>query len=294
MISRLRRTARKAASKVWRNERWQTIATVERYHENGRVPWSDGYTEVKRRAIAAAIANPDVVARFAGRQPLPAGYGARLDERIVEFPWVLSKLPDGPARLLDAGATLNHVPILRHSRLAEKRLVFVALAPTHVDIRASVSYLYDDLRHLIVRDEVFDLVTCVSTLEHIGLDNTQLYIGDRSYAEHDLNGFASALQNMRRALKPGGRLLITVPFGRAEDHGWLQQFDLAGIERVIQAFDGELLGATYYAYAADGWQLSTAEACADARYYDYHADPSPQPDGAAAARAVCCLELRRP
>jgi SAM-dependent methyltransferase len=294
MIKQLRRTARRVASKVVRNERWETLASIERYHQNGRVPWSDGYTEVKRRAIASAIGDPLLVERFASGQPLPAGYGARLDERIVEFPWAISRLPDGPARLLDAGATLNHVPILKHPRMREKRLLFVGLSPTHVDVRSNVSYLYDDLRHLILRDAVFDLVTCVSTLEHIGLDNTQLYIGDPDYAEHDLAGYVPALQNMRRVLKPGGRLLLTVPFGQSEDHRWLQQFDRPGIERVIAAFDGELVDETYYCYAEDGWQLSTADACADARYYDYHADPTPQPDGAGAARAVCCLTLRRP
>jgi SAM-dependent methyltransferase len=294
MIRRLRRTARRVASRFVRNERWRTIAAVERYQENGRVPWSAGYTEVKRRAIAAAIGDRAVVERFASRQPLPAGFGARIDERIVEFPWVLSKLPDGPARLLDAGATLNHVPILKHPRMAEKRLLFVALAPTHVEVSPGVSYLYDDLRHLIVRDDVFDVVTCISTLEHVGLDNTQLYIGDPQYAEHDLDGYVPALHHLRRVLKPGGRLLLTVPYGRAEDHGWLQQFDGSGIERVKQAFGGQFLEETYYRYSSDGWQLAPAEACADATYYDYHADPTPQPDGAGAARAVCCLELRRP
>ena len=293
MIRRLRRAVRRVASKVVRNERWQTMAAIERYHENGRIPWSDGYAEVKRRAIAAAIADPPTIERFAVGAKLPPGYGARLDERIVEFPWVLSRLPDGPARVLDAGATLNHVPILKHRRLAQKRLVFVALAPTHVEARASISYLYDDLRHMMLRDDLFDVVTCVSTLEHIGLDNTRLYIGDPDYAEHDLAGYVPALQQMRRVLRPGGRLLLTVPFGRAEDHGWLQQFDEAGIERVVQAFDGEVVSRGYYRYSDSGWQISSAEACADARYYDFHADPGPPPDGAGAARAVCCLELRR-
>jgi SAM-dependent methyltransferase len=294
MIRCIRRTARRVASRFWRNDRWLTIAAVERYQDNGRVPWSEGYTEVKRRAIASAIGDCAVVERFAVRGQLPPGFGARIDERIVEFPWVLSKLQDGPARLLDAGATLNHVPILKHPRMAEKRLLFVALAPTHVDVRPGVSYLYDDLRDLIVRDNVFDVVTCISTLEHIGLDNTRLYICDPEYAEHDLEGYVPALHNLRRVLKPGGRLLLTVPYGRAEDHGWLQQFDAAGIERVKEAFGGTVLDETYYRYSADGWQLASAEACADAAYYDYHADPTPQPDGAGAARAVCCLELRRP
>jgi SAM-dependent methyltransferase len=282
------------ASRFWRNERWQTAASIERYHSRGQIAWSDGYTEVKRRAIAAAIDDAAIMEAFASGQRLPAGHGARLDERIVEFPWALSRLPDGPARVLDAGATLNHVPILKHARMTQKRLLFVALSPTHVEIRPSISYLYDDLRHLILRDAVFDVVTCISTLEHVGLDNTLLYVGDPEYAEHDLDGYLPALVNLRRVLKPGGRLLLSVPFGRAEDHGWLQQFDRAGVERIVTAFEGELLDERYYRYSPDGWQVSSAEACADARYFDFHADPTPQPDGAGAARAVCCLELRRP
>src|SRR5215813_3743749 len=35
---------------------------------------------------------------------IPSGYGRWLDERIVEYPWLFSRLPDGPGRLLDAGS----------------------------------------------------------------------------------------------------------------------------------------------------------------------------------------------
>ena len=43
-----------------------------------------------------------------------------------------------------------------------------------------------------------------------------------------------------------------------------------------------------------GWQRASAADCADVRYYNVHATPDTDPDGAAAARAVCCLELIRP
>jgi SAM-dependent methyltransferase len=294
MNRRLKRIARRVRSMLLPNSRTTPPTPVERYLAGGRVPWSDGYTDFRRRAISEAIADPDLMERFAAGQPLPPDYGARLDERIVEYPWVLSRLPDGPLRLLDVGATLNHVPILRHPKVADKRLLFVGLAPTHVEIKDTISYLYDDARELIVRDEVFDIATCISTLEHIGLDNTQLYVDDARYAEHDLDGYLPALADLRRVLKPDGRLILTVPFGRAEDHGWLQQFDQPGIKRIIAAFDGEVACETYYSYAQDGWQIATAESAGDARYYDIHADPTPQPDGAGAARAVCCLELVRP
>jgi hypothetical protein len=68
----------------------------------------------------------------------------------------------------------------------------------------------------------------------------------------------------------------------------------AGIRRLVEAFDGEVRSETYYRYHVDGWHLADAAACADASYFNIHATPAIELDGAAAARAVCCLELIKP
>ena len=38
---------------------------------------------------------------------LPARYGFRVDERVVEYPWLFSRFFAGEGTLLDAGSTLN-------------------------------------------------------------------------------------------------------------------------------------------------------------------------------------------
>src|SRR3989339_1099649 len=43
---------------------------------------------------------------------LGAGYGIRLDERIVEYPWLFSRLPAARGNLLDAGSALNYKYLL--------------------------------------------------------------------------------------------------------------------------------------------------------------------------------------
>jgi hypothetical protein len=48
-----------------------------------------------------------------------------------------------------------------------------------------------------------------------------------------------------------------------------------------------------YAYSAEGWQISDLETAGSAQYRDYHNDPSPVADLAAAARAVLCLSFLR-
>jgi SAM-dependent methyltransferase len=160
--------------------------------------------------------------------------------------------------------------------------------------RPGVSLVYGDLRALSLVDGSFSDVVCISTLEHVGMGQSFSYSALRPYPDASPDDALLGLREMRRVLRPGGRLLLTIPFGRREDHGWLQQFDDRGIRRLVESFDGEVRSETYYLYRADGWHLADAEACADVSYFNIHATPTIESDGAAAARAVCCLELVKP
>jgi SAM-dependent methyltransferase len=294
-VTRIQRAVHRAANNVTAAVRRLGPSPITRYIRGGRVPWSDGYSAYRLQMTLDTLADNQLMDTFRRSDRLPPDFGARLDERVIEYPWVLSRLPTGGGLLLDAGATLNYAQILAQPAVVEKQTVIVTLAPSsYMQRKATVSYLFNDLRNLLIRDAVFDAVVCISTLEHIGMNNTQLYTEDSQYAEHNLAGYQPALSELRRVLKPGGRLLLTVPFGQAEDHGWMQQFDYAGIQRIIGEFDGMIAAETYYRYSADGWQLSTANACVGVSYFDVHAAKEAAPDGAAAARAVCCLELLRP
>src|SRR5213075_2022899 len=125
-----------------------------------------------------------------------------------EYPWVLSRLTNGPERLLDAGSTLNYPYLLDLPIVAAKTIVILTLATAHLEARPNVSYLFDDLRDTLLRDGIFDTIVCISTLEHIGLDNTRLYTADGRYAERDLSGFRPAIVELRRMLAPDGRFLL--------------------------------------------------------------------------------------
>lgn len=209
------------------------------------------------------------------------GHGPGMDERVVEYPWVYARLGSG-ARLLDVGSTLNaefHVGLLRQ-RYAE----VVFLNPFRDDgYRASddgITYVVSDIRSHSLEPGSFDLVTCLSTLEHVACDNSR-YGGTASRAatrEEARAERARAMREMRRLLRPGGRLLLTVPFGRYEDHGWFVQLDAAELEDAIRAFG--MGRVDRQAYRLDGsWRVAEAAECADLRY------------GAPAAAAVACAEL---
>ena len=94
----------------------------------------------------------------------PAG----TDERVVEIPWVLSRLRSS-GRVLEVGYAFAEPAYLGGLLRAGVELVGVDLATREVDGMETVQA---DVRALPFPERSFDQVLLVSTLEHIGADNT--------------------------------------------------------------------------------------------------------------------------
>ncbi|MDQ5893732.1 MAG: methyltransferase 11 protein, partial [Patescibacteria group bacterium] len=58
--------------------------------------------------IKTVISDSKTLEVFKTRGTLPEKYCFGLDERVIEFPWLISQMPDRPIDILDAGSTLNH------------------------------------------------------------------------------------------------------------------------------------------------------------------------------------------
>jgi len=239
------------------------------------------------RTVRRSLADPQFLAAVRSGGSLPDGYGKRLDERVVEFPWLLSMTPSGT--VLDAGSTLNHAHVLDAFLPGLDALHIATLEPELFAFpERRVSYTFCDLRDLPFRDDLFDAVVSSSTLEHVGMDNERYGVPVPRAADPDAE-LDRALEELRRVLRPGGRMLLTVPYGRAEDHGWARQFDRAGIDRMVRAARAGTAQIAVFAYSAAGWQASDLDSAGQARFRDDARDTVD--DGAAAARAVACLAL---
>lgn len=265
---------------------------VEKYLKSGRIPWSPGYKQYRYGQLSAIPANAQLLEAFGRNEPLPPGYGVGLDERIVEYPWLLSRLRDSEGLLLDGGSVLNYPFLLDAPQLSGKRVVIMTLAPeSTIEKRQNVSYVFGDLRDTIFRDEIFDVIVSVSTLEHVGMDNAMLYTADGRHKESSPDDYVRVIQEFRRVLKPGGRFLMTVPFGKSQNLGWLCQFDAERLKQAIAAFGPGLVATTFYKYGPQGWSVSDEASCRECEYFDVHSAARPADDLAAAARAVVCLEF---
>ncbi len=269
----------------------------------GRVPWSRGYSQYKARFLRRAMANDDLLHRFRHKEALPVAYGVGLDERCIEYPWLLSHLSSEEELLLDAGSILNLDYVIEHPCFAKKEIHILTLAPEPDCFwKKGISYVYADLRNIPIRDSYYDSVICLSTLEHIGRDNT-LYTGTPSAQGHSPDDLLTTIAELRRVLKPGGTLFLSVPFGRYGHFDTFQQFDRKLLSRAIEAFNSiEEPSEDFYRYSPAGWQIAKAEDCADCQYVQRLAAPRGQTalfrrhsrvekDRAAAARAVACIRL---
>lgn len=192
-------------------------------------------------------------------RPRELGAPASSDERAIEIPWCLARY-DGEGRVLDLGYAFAEPAYLAGlTGLDADELVGVDLAEADVPgLRPVVA----DVRELPFTDGSFDLVLCVSTLEHVGRDNA-VYAVD---APRDESGDEAALRELHRVLADDGRLLVSVPTGEQDDQGWQVQRppdDWIGLfERCgFLVFEDEL-----YLHGEDGWRSATPAEVRGAAY----------------------------
>ena len=69
------------------------------------------------------------------------------------------------------------------------------------------------------------------------MDNTMYMNKKTSLSGKNKTDFLSAIKEIKRVLKPGGRFYCTFPFGEYEDHGWFQQFDSDLGDKLIIEFN---------------------------------------------------------
>lgn len=184
---------------------------------------------------------------------------ASSDERAIEIPWCLARY-DGEPRVLDVGYAFAEPAYLAGLvALGAADLAGADLARTDVP---GLRPVVGDVRTLPLDDAVFELILCISTLEHVGRDN-EVYDVD---APREEEGDEAALRELHRVLTRDGRLLVSVPTGERDDQGWQLQRTpedwIAVFERAgFLVFEDEL-----YVRDPDGWRTATLDEARVARY----------------------------
>jgi O-antigen chain-terminating methyltransferase len=225
------------------------------------------------RALDDAVATA-FHARLTNERPRNLTAPPGNDERPIEIAWTLARYR-AEARVLDVGY-VNAEPAYKEALVAA-----APWNPKGIDLVEGEVPGFDglvgDLRAMPFGTGSFDVVFCISTLEHVGKDNSVYGAGH----ERDPEGIPQALGELRRVVGRRGRLLLSVPAGADEDHEWFVQrrpeawrelFARAGLD----VFEHEL-----YELFDEGWR-SVERVSEDLGY----GERGP------GASAVLCAELR--
>ena len=112
-----------------------------------------------------------------------------MNERSVEISIVMKMVNENKGkRILEIGNVLSNYMNVSHDIIDKYEKASNVINQDVVDFKS---------------DEKYDLIVSISTLEHVGWDEKP----------RDDKKIPKALENLRNFLKPGGTMIVTLPFG---------------------------------------------------------------------------------
>jgi SAM-dependent methyltransferase len=131
-------------------------------------------------------------------------------DRHIEWSWLAAHMPAAPVngggRLLEFGPGDSWIGWIGVHKGYDVTAVDMEEAPRPY-VEPRLKYIYGDFLNVPLPDEHFDVVLNCSAVEHVGLS------GRYGIVDADTNGDLHAMAKMRRHMKPGGVMLLTVPVG---------------------------------------------------------------------------------
>jgi len=207
----------------------------------GALNWAegpDGYA-----AQAGVWFNPPVPVEHR-----PGGAGVLLvNERIVEQPFVFANVGAAPQRIVDVGGAESTVALSLASLGHDVTVVDPRGYPVaHPSLTVAAVRLEDH-----EPSGAYDVAVALSAVEHFGLGHYEA--GPPSQDDH------AALARLRELVRPGGRLVLTVPFGAEPSVDHFQRvYDLAGLEELLAGWRVEQRRAAWQVERTQ-WRLGTCE-----------------------------------
>jgi len=234
----------------------------------------DDAARVIQRSVERVIKGENAVAVLQGFE------GRRYTERVAELPVFVEWLLEAPddCTLLDVGSVLNNAGVSDIIRGRCRSFWFCnPNIEDRIHFEGPLYYHRSALATAFPGGETFDLVTCLSTIEHIGFDNSQYGSEEQArYRKPTVEPLMEALAQIAGLLKSGGRLLVSVPFGLSEaivhpvtNRIAMQVFDDAALKSGISELSKYSISTRVRVFAAEdsGWCEINPERCTH-RYAD--------------------------
>lgn len=244
-------------------------------------PWSRrlGQAIYSPRLLAGDVstrrefAEEPIIERLASSEEELARIGPGCSERVIEIPWVLRRVRElDPGRMLDVGTAF--APMIYKWLLVRQAGLVETVDLADATVPGLPSHVAD-IRSMPFETDAYELATCISTLEHIGMDNAQYSIP---------SGGGDDVAALGELARVGGRVLVTTPCGKPLDMPSQRQYSPARFREAVAGAGLTIERLDLFAHdPVSGWGPAAEE---DVIRRTYGED-------AYAAAAVICAQLAR-
>jgi SAM-dependent methyltransferase len=128
-------------------------------------------------------------------------------DRDIEWSWILSRIKNGPGKVLDLGCGDSLLLSLAAAQRGYDVLAIDRDRHEYPFMAKGVTFKLVDVLEESFSPKHFDLIMVCSTIEHIGLPNRYQVI--HSIPDGDL----IVMKKLHDAIEPNGLLLLTLPIG---------------------------------------------------------------------------------
>jgi SAM-dependent methyltransferase len=173
-----------------------------------------------------------------------------ISERIVEHIFVHTRLPPLPARVLDVGCSESTSPL----EMASLGYEVVGIDLRDLSLRHPLFQMVcGDVGNMPFPDGSFDVVVSLSTLEHVGLG----WYAETPRGTTD----QKAAAEIWRVLRPGGRFILTIPFGRPAVTPLHRIYDRPALDALLSPF--RRVETSFAVRQGDAWCFTTEASTAE-------------------------------
>lgn len=153
-----------------------------------------------------------------------------LGDRDIEWSWVAAHIGSGPGKAIDfgcgPGSSLGLIAACAGFETTAVDLSSVNWPYLHPNLQ----FRQGDILKLDFSDQSFDLIINCSTVEHVGL------AGRYGVTKNRPDGDLEAMTRLRKLMKPGGVMLLTIPVG--QDADFAPMCRVYGTQRLPQLLEG--------------------------------------------------------
>jgi len=150
-------------------------------------------------------------------------------DRDIENSWIAANMPEGPGNALDFGCRSGWLGLLAARngfKVSAVDLQFAKWFYSHPNLE----FVHGDIFKLDLPSEYFDLIINCSAIEHVGLS------GRYGIREPNPDGDIEAMALLKKALKSGKIMLLTIPVGREKVFKSLHR--IYGEDRLLRLTQG--------------------------------------------------------